>query len=674
MPFRLAFVFLSVFILAGAVSVSPHLTNVAAKEIARRAPLNIIPKPTEVVAATDRKARMNNRSETVLPKLAPGGLSIKRPIRNVAALPGGKGLVQVGTLSVLEETDIGLRSSMASDLWLTSRMSEVSRHFSRMPTQFALPSAYALALDLLLNRASPPPGVSDGVSFFAMRLNNLLRFGDAASVLELVALTGADNRNADVIIAATEARLAQNDARAACEGLLGFNRLNLTPMQARYALKLRGYCQLIDNNLPAASLTLDLAYETGVKDELFSNILFAATASVDYERQNAALTNPVSSLTGALMLYAKADIYGEDIPFLPLAMTDQFLNADYLTPDLKLRMAEFRLNRVFNTEDVYRNLVNGITKDTDEIAQLILDGPAYDAAGAKRDVETDETEIDTQAYLTRARTLKNLNQPSPENDPYETLYALLDMSADKTIWPGIVRTVAPALTASRPDVNNIIYADRMIPALLWLDEIAAAQVWQTALVERHSGFPTALTRRMQGLIRVARSNDVLQDNLETPQMAALGSDSSVSDAFIGVGLNADNKPAIRDLPPTETMLLGAVVETGTDVEKTYALSEIALLPVLSYDVPLFLTETLPPIEDVRLRQMLDLMQDALENNRQGEVVLHGLAAISHLSQTEFNMLAMQQILLGFKEIGLHDQARRMALEVLILQAISLPQS
>ena len=673
MPFRSAFVFSSVVALVVVILTMLSVTAVNAKEIARRAPLNIIPKPTEVVAATDRKARMNNISETVLPKLAPGGLSIKRPIRNVAALPGGKGLVQVGTLSVLEETDIGLRSAITSDLWLTSRMSEVSRHFSRMPTQLALPSAYSLAQDLLLNRASPPPGVSEGVNFFAMRLNNLLRFGDTESVLELVALTGADNRDADVIISATEARLAQNNTSAACDGLKSFNRLNLNAEQGHYALKLRGYCQLVDNNLPAASLTLDLAYETGVKDTLFSDILFSSTASVDYERQDTALTGPISSLIGALMLHAKAEIYNEDIPFLPLAMTDEFLKADYLTPDLKLRMAEFRMNRVFANEDVYRNLINNITEDT---APQLLEGPVYDTS--KSDAlqsETSDENSDTgqKDYLLRAKALQILNQPSPENEPYETLHALLDMSADVTVWPGIIKTVAPALTASRPDVNNIIYADKIIPALLWLDEIAAAQVWQTALVERHSGFPTALTRRMQGLIRVARSNDEHEDNPEKSQTASLISDMSITDAVMSDDISA-NRLAIRDLPPTETMLLGAVLETGTDAEKAYALSEIALLPVLSYEVPLFLSETLPLIDDVRLGQMLDLMQDALENERQGEVILQGLAAISHQSQTEFNMLAMQQILLGLKEIGLHDHARRIALEVLILQAVSLPQS
>lgn len=672
MPFRSAFVFSSVVALVVVILTMLSVTAVNAKEIARRAPLNIIPKPTEVVAATDRKARMNNISETVLPKLAPGGLSIKRPIRNVAALPGGKGLVQVGTLSVLEETDIGLRSAITSDLWLTSRMSEVSRHFSRMPTQLALPSAYSLAQDLLLNRASPPPGVSEGVNFFAMRLNNLLRFGDTESVLELVALTGADNRDADVIISATEARLAQNNTSAACDGLKSFNRLNLNAEQGHYALKLRGYCQLVDNNLPAASLTLDLAYETGVKDTLFSDILFSSTASVDYERQDTALTGPISSLIGALMLHAKAEIYNEDIPFLPLAMTDEFLKADYLTPDLKLRMAEFRMNRVFANEDVYRNLINNITEDT---APQLLEGPVYDTS--KSDAlqsETSDENSDTgqKDYLLRAKALQILNQPSPENEPYETLHALLDMSADVTVWPGIIKTVAPALTASRPDVNNIIYADKIIPALLWLDEIAAAQVWQTALVERHSGFPTALTRRMQGLIRVARSNDEHEDNPEKSQTASLISDMSITDAVMSDDISA-NRLAIRDLPPTETMLLGAVLETGTDAEKAYALSEIALLPVLSYEVPLFLSETLPLIDDVRLGQMLDLMQDALENERQGEVILQGLAAISHQSQTEFNMLAMQQILLGLKEIGLHDHARRIALEVLILQAVSLPQ-
>ncbi|MAA77404.1 MAG: hypothetical protein CML73_05150 [Rhodobiaceae bacterium] len=673
MPFRSAFVFSSVVALAVVILTTVSVTAVNAKEIARRAPLNIIPKPIEVVAATDRKAQMNNTSETVLPKLAPGGLSLKRPIRNVAALPGGKGLVQVGTLSVLEETDIGLRSAITSGLWLTSRMSEVSRHFSRMPTQLALPSAYSLAQDLLLNRASPPPGVSEGVNFFAMRLNNLLRFGDTESVLELVALTGADNRDADVIISATEARLAQNNTAAACDGLKSFNRLNLNAEQGHYALKLRGYCQLVDDNLLAASLTLDLAYETGVKDTLFSDILFSSTASVEYERQDTALTGPISSLIAALMLHAKAEIYIEDIPFLPLAMTDEFLKADYLMPDLKLRMAEFRMNRVFANEDVYRNLVNNINEYT---APQLLEGPVYDTSKSddlERETSDENSDTGQQDYLLRARALQTLNQPLPENEPYETLHALLDMSADVTVWPGIIETVAPALTASRPDVNNIIYADKIIPALLWLDEIAAAQVWQTALVERQNGFPTALTRRMQGLIRVARSNDGHEDNPEKSQTASLISDISITDAVIGDEISV-NRFAIRDLPPTETMLLGAVLETGTDAEKAYALSEIALLPVLSYDVPLFLSETLPLIDDVRLGQMLDLMQDALENERQGEVILHGLAAISHQSQTEFNMLAMQQILLGLKEIGLHDHARRIALEVLILQAVSLPQS
>ena len=672
MPLRSAFVFSSVFMPVVVIFTTLGITTVNAKEIARRAPLNIIPKPTEVVAATDRMARINNTSETILPKLAPGGLSIKRPIRNVTALPGGKGLVQVGSLSVLEETDIGLRSALASDLWFPSRMSEVSRHFSRMPVQLGLPSAYTLAHDLLLNRASPPPGVSDGASFFAMRLNNLLRFGDAESVLELVALTGADNRDADVIISATEARLAQNNIPAACDGLKSFNRLSLDAEQARYALKLRGYCQLIDNNLPAASLTLDLAYERGVKDRIFSDIMFAATASVDYERQGVALSNPASSLSGALMLRARAEIYNDDIPFLPIAMTEQFMKADHLTPDLKLRMAEFKLNRVFANEDVYRSLVNSIT---DNNTSQLLEGPSYDVS--RRDASEDNETV-AQDYLTRAQTLKNLNHLSPENDPYETLYTLLDMSADMTVWPGIVKSVAPALTASRPDLNNIIYADKIIPALLWLDEIAAAQGWQTALVERHNGLPTALTRRMQGLIRVASSNEAREGIFDKPQTASLISDTSVTDASEIDELLVDDisveRSAIRDLPPTETMLLGAVLETGTDAEKAYALSEIALLPVLSYDVPLFLTESLPPIDDVRLRQMLDLMQDAIENDRQGEVILHGLAAISHQSQTEFNMLAMQQILLGLNKIGLQDHARRIALEVLILQAVTLPQS
>lgn len=648
MKLRPLFLFSAIFFLAGSA--------LEAREIARRAPLNIIPKPTDVVAATDRKARMRSRDESVLPKLAPGGLNLKRPIRNVAALPGGQGLVQVGSLSVLEETDIGLNAALAPDMWQNSRMSEVSRHFSRLQTSLALPSAYSLAKDLLLSRASPPPGVSDGESFFAMRLHNLLRFGDADSVLRLVDMTGADNRNADVVIAATEARLSKNEIDAACRGMTQFNRLTLTRAQAAYVLKLRGFCQLAEGNLPAASLTLELANETGIKDALFSDILFSATAEIDFARREPSLGGPVSALIGALMLLVEAEIYDRDIAFLPVAMTDGFLAAGHLPPDLKLQMAEFRLNRVFGYEDVYRRLVNEFTASV----TAPPDGSVHGEESLEPGEGGELVEIPTPAYRSRAEMFKTLTHAAPETDPYEILYALLNTGSEKNVWPGVVRTLAPALAASRPDVNNVAYADKIIPALLWLDEIAAAQIWQTALLEGNSGFPTALTRRMQGLIRIAG----YQDTRTAPTTAELVSEASLS----------DDMPATRGLPPTETMLLGAVLETGTDSEKAYAMSEIAMLPVLDFEVPPFLGETLQPVEDARLRQMLDLIRNALENERPGEVVLHSLAAISHQSQTEFNMLAMQKILLALKDIGLRDRVRRMALEVLVLQAVSLPQS
>ncbi len=63
----------------------------------------------------------NEMQQASLPQLKPGGVNLSRPVRSVAALPGGRGVVQVGELGNLEDTEIGLEAGLGPDLWQASR-------------------------------------------------------------------------------------------------------------------------------------------------------------------------------------------------------------------------------------------------------------------------------------------------------------------------------------------------------------------------------------------------------------------------------------------------------------------------------------------------------------------------------------------------------------------------
>lgn len=644
--------------------------DAGARENARRAPLNIIPQPTTIVAAIDRRAQEESAGGQALPQLAPGGLSMRRPLRNVAALPGGQGLVQVGTLGNLEDTDIGLTDGLGTDLWQASRMSQISRNMLRLPKQFQLQTVRQLAYELMITRAAPPPGLSEGSSFFTLRLEYLLALGESEAVLRLVEMTGADQRDAATAILATKAILAGSDVSAACKNMKALSKFQLTAPQADFLMQLRGYCQTQSGDMAGASLTLDLARETGMSDTLYMDMLLALTAGIAPTRTpDAASRQNFSIMQTVMMDAAKAPIFKNEVALLPPVMLPRLVQADYHPVPIRLLLAE----RAVQTAQRDAGLLLASSTYLDrlnkgELPNGRIAGPRYDADADEVD-EADEADGNTARaadLFERTRLLLMIDQPDTLTGKVEALRAVFQAGRTDGTWPMLVEAVAPYLMDIAPSETLADFAGDAVPALLWLGDRTTAQRWLDVLMRRQGGLPTALTRRLDGLMRLAEQAADTPENIarKDRQYAALDERLSETDGAVNDAI---------ELPPMEAMLLGAVLKTGPESDIGYVQTEISLLPVFDFQVPEFLTEQLPATTDRRLAKYLAEINAAFAGGERGNLVLLALAAMGYQDINDRqDRVATGQVLLALKQAGLGFEARQIARDLMILQAASLP--
>lgn len=658
--------------------------DVFARESAKRAPLNIIPKANVKASSASRRAQEATAKASDLPQLAPNGATLRRPVRSVAALPGGQGAVQIGALGALEESEIGLIDGLGVGVWQKSRMSSVSRILPRLPTHFELPAARGLGIALMLSRATPPPGLYEGNSFFAQRLGYLLSLGETSSVQALIEMTGAAKRDPAVAQIAAEAALIQGDHIAACSHLGALSRLSLSAPQRDFALQLRGFCQVKAGDFVAAGLTVDIARESGMKDALFMELLFVLTANIPppYDFWPPQEAPPQKAMTESkvkarykdrgkerltIMQAALLDLAGIVIPphqsaAVPLGFVSRFAKDTRQPIETRLLLAERGIAAGHMIPPYLLLLAQAVDLATNPL-------PVESETGESETGENETGENETApipAVIERARQLRLLDEVVTPKGQIDILQSLLKngLAADK--WSVMVQTTAPILRRLTPDLSNPATGDfvtYIVPALLWLGEYERAQAWLDIFIAQQGGLPSARGRNLQGLIRLV--SELAEDQLEEGQ----GQDIAQAQTQFA----SDASPAIRGLPPMEVSLIGAVLETGAPQEVAYIRSEIALLPLFNYNVPPFLTESVvDEITDKTLARQLDEMEAALAKARQGDVIVLALTALDYQTyQGSYHMGALQRILTSLKNIGFAKQAQAIARDLLILQASHL---
>lgn len=635
----------SIFLLKGAALVLA-LSFVSAQPLfaqdkASHAPLNIVPKNLVKAARFARRDVAFEKTTFTLPELVPGGAALKRPLRSVAALPGGRGLVQVGTLGNLEETDIGLTNGYGVDLWSASRMSTISRLLPRLPNTFETMQAKNIAVELLISRAAPPPGLDGGKNFFALRLERLLALGEVDVIAKFVDMTGADQRDVEVAITLAESRLAVGDIAGACGTLGALSRLETNETQSDFAVILRSLCQLKSGDIAAGSLTLDLARDAGVKDALSLDVLFSLTANVPVQRARPVAGNALSILQAVLLHEAKAPLFTEEVEKLPIVVLPVFAKNQYQTQETQLRLAERAVKTNKLSPEYLRDLMQMV-----ELGIIPVDNPAVLVADV----------------ILRARQIRVLDEPVT---PKGQMLALMDIlsgalqDGHTKDWSLSVALVKPVLMNIEPSVELAALTTYAVPALVWLGEIDKAQAWVDVMLGIQNQLPSATSRNLQGLIRLTEQVDApLLD--EKTRIASLQ-------------IRPEDMLAVEGVAPAEAILMGAVLETGNAREQEYILSEIALLPLFGYSLPMFLDAKKDKIvEDKLLARSLDDMNASLSRGQAGDALIYGLIAISRQEQLGgYDMAAMARIFDMLQKLGLTLEARLLAKQILIKQAALL---
>jgi len=197
--------------------------------------------------------------------------------------PDGAGLLTAGS------------GGFSTELWSRSPRTAVATRMTQLPSATSSPAMQNLTRRLLLTAAPPPRGVSapDEASFLGTRLKKIIANGWLDEAAMLAAQSKRDDSIARQVSA--EALLLQGRERDACSDATSLRQSENDP----YWLKLRVYCYIVDDNMPAATLTLDVMRERGVEDEVFFDLAGALTGAGAVEKVEA-LPSP-SGLALALL-------------------------------------------------------------------------------------------------------------------------------------------------------------------------------------------------------------------------------------------------------------------------------------------------------------------------------------------------------------------------------------
>jgi hypothetical protein len=185
--------------------------------------------------------------------------------------------VTVSGLSALDPSAAGLLSATSggfnTNLWAGSPRTAVVARLAQLPSAPNSPAMQTLLRRLLLTAATPPEGASppEEPSLLALRATKLVANGMIGEAEALAARSSRDDSFTRQ--AWSESLLLQGRDGDACGDATALRQSANDP----YWLKLRVLCYILQNDTPAATLTLDVMRERAVNDDAFFALATALT-------------------------------------------------------------------------------------------------------------------------------------------------------------------------------------------------------------------------------------------------------------------------------------------------------------------------------------------------------------------------------------------------------------
>lgn len=540
----------------------------------------------------------------------PSSVSQERPVEE--ALPDQPGQprgprVTVSSLDEIDPAGAGLfdesSGGLPGGIYADSPRAAIVSRIAQLPAATVSPVLQSLQRRLLLSTTRPPAGVTpaDEPSMLAQRLRKLVEGGRVSEAAMLGAQSPRDDRFSRQAL--VEALLLLGREADACGDASSMRQSLNEP----FWIELRAYCHLVEGNMDAATLTLDVMRERAGADPTF--IALASVLTEGAKAKIDVLPNP-GALQVALLRRTALPLPGGLAAWLPARQI--FLAGNDAPARLMAVERSARAGLVAADDLVAAYTKAAFTPDQ-------LDDP--DAAASKLNV-AEANALFFQAIAARS-------QPAARAAAFA---AALDRADAQNMFPLFAR-------AARPMARQM----PVLPETAWL----APQILRVLL---YNGDAKAAA---QWLAQLTSPTDVSTVN-------ALRIHAAI------VYPSAENTAAL----PEALAWLGTQAAPGANSKAwltARALREVPLLQALGYTIPPEAQWALTPVPgDAAMKgaagDAVRSMTRAAQQKRVGETLLDVLVALGPNGPARAPVAVVVRAVDALSMIGMRDQARALAAE------------
>ena len=172
--------------------------------------------------------------------------------------PFGRGYLQEG------------EPAMPTNMWKASRTEDLLPLMRQVRTSQLTPAERTLLRRVVLSPAARPEG-ERASEVLGERARILYELGEADAASDLLARLEENPRGLNAAELSVDLQLALGNEASACRQLVTETR------EGTYWAKLRAVCAVLQKNIPAAELAVELAQAQGVQDDWFFDAVFAAS-------------------------------------------------------------------------------------------------------------------------------------------------------------------------------------------------------------------------------------------------------------------------------------------------------------------------------------------------------------------------------------------------------------
>lgn len=536
--------------------------------------------------------------------------------RSLASRPGEEGTgIEVARLSSVADEGIGLigpiEGGLSPMLWAGSRRLTIEDGLASLTPPPPSPAVGSLFRRLLISRGDLPQGASGGRSILGLRLAALYAGGFGMDVDRLVGLVPAGDLAAQTATPAARAALSLDMPDKACGYLTRLpTEGGANDPYARFALELSALCQARAGLEVAALLSVDLVREYGVGDNAFVALATRAAGGPALDVPNDEI---FTSLHHALTLEAGTALPQAVVTRAEPALLTILANEKDLSWDDRVAAAEAAASLTLmsprDLSEIYRQAIVAGADDTN---------PRVSAFAVS---------LEAPDQATRLGAIASAFEETPVD-----------------LWPATLPAFAGSLRAIPPAMAHADHAVFMTEALALLGDPARADGWIGIAT---TSAPEEIAR-LESLVRIA-----------TPAQSS----------FV--------------VPWNPDLALRAIevrLEEGDNEAEWLTAFEMQALAALGVPVPQVVWAQFDDAElpGIRLDETsLRALRVAAEDRRAGEAALATLTSLSSLesdgalSQTgpwQLTPGSLAAIITALSRSGLEEDARRIAVEALIVRA------